>query len=216
MEEKDLLVVIGKRIKNYQANLNRIKKDLHQRGAHGGSVSYYPIRQRKEMSWVLDSLEKMGCDTAQFEKTLLKIDEEFKTYENSHKEELLDQLYNDLKDLIGEYNVYFLDFQKKKDYFRTNDKLVPVYKEYFLNRDDGLYFIDGYEFDIILEIRTSIEHLFEYLNGKFDIEGLRNSVLKMDTIFKRDMDDILISLEMEGLSFEVPYAPEEYWWLHIK
>jgi hypothetical protein len=54
------------------------------------------------------------------------------------------------------------------------------------------------------------------LNGKFDIEGLRNSVLKMDTIFKRDMDDILISLEMEGLSFEVPYAPEEYWWLHIK
>jgi hypothetical protein len=101
MEEKDLLVVIGKRIKNYQANLNRIKKDLHQRGAHGGSVSYYPIRQRKEMSWVLDSLEKMGCDTAQFEKTLLKIDEEFKTYENSHKEELLDQLYNDLRIILG-------------------------------------------------------------------------------------------------------------------
>lgn len=216
MEEKDLLVVIGKLIIDYQVARNEMKNDLHQRGAHGGSVSYYPIRLRKEMSWMLNFLEKMGCNTIQFEKEISKIDEEFKAYEDSHKEEILDQLYNDLKDLIGKYDEYFSDFQDEKDYIMANEKVVQVYKEYFLNRDDGLLFIDGYEFDIIIEIRTSIEHLFEYLDGKFNIEGLRNNVLKMDSIFKRDVDDILVSLEMGGLSFEVPYAPEEYWWLHIK
>ena len=216
MDEEDLLVVIERSLKNYQDNLNKIKKDLHQRGAYGGSVSYYIISNRRKISWMLDSLEKMGCDTTQFEKEFSKIDEEFKAYEDSHKEEFLDQLYNDLKNLIGEYGKYFSDFQEEKDYFRTSDKVAQVDKAYFLNRDDGLFFADGYEFDIIIEIRTYIEILFEYLDGKFDIEGLGTKVLEMDTIFKRDMDDILISLEMNGLSFEVPYAPEEYWWLHIK
>ena len=216
MEEEYLLDAIRRHLKYYQENLNIMKKDLHQRGLHGCSVSYSPICDRNEISWILDSLEKMGCDTAQFEKDASKIDEEFKAYEDSHKEDILNQLYNDLKDLIGKYDEYFSDFQEKKDYFRANEKVVPVYKEYFLNRDDGLCFIDEFEFDIILEIRTSIEHLFEYLYEKYDIDGLRNNVLKMDSIFKRDVGDILISLEMNGLSFEVAYAPEEYWWLHIK
>lgn len=216
MEEKDILNAIGRYLKYYQDDLNEMKKDLHQRGAHGTSVSYHPIDVRVKISWMLDSLEKMGCDTTQFEKEFSKIDEEFKAYEDSHKEEFLDQLYNDLKNLIGEYGKYFSDFQEEKDYFRTSDKVAQVDKAYFLNRDDGLFFADGYEFDIIIEIRTYIEILFEYLDGKFDIEGLGTKVLEMDCIFKRDMDDILISLEMNGLSFEVPYAPEEYWWLHIK
>lgn len=216
MEEKYLLELVERYLKYYKENLNNIKKELGKIGPYGAGNSFYPVSNRKEILWILDSLKKTGYDTLQFERELSIIDKEFESYKKNNKEEYINHLYNDLKRLIDEYYMYYMDFQKEKAYFRTKEGVDPLYKEYFLNREEGLFFADGYEFDSIISIRTYIEILFEYLCEKFDIVGLRDKVKKVDSIFKRDVNDILKSLKIDkSVLLKVSYAPKEYWWLHL-
>jgi hypothetical protein len=215
MDKKYLLDALKRYLEYYRDSINEMKTDPKKVGPYGVKTPFFPLYNRKGISWILDSLGKIGYNTGQFEREISEIDEEFKAYEKSHKEDFLNPLHNDLKDLIGKYEEYFSDFQKYKGIFRTNEEVDPLYKEYFLSRDVGLFFADGYEFDILINIRTYIEVLFEYLEGKFDIEGLKSKVQEMDSIFKKNLDAILKSMGIEEYPSYEPFAPVKYWWLHI-
>lgn len=215
MDKEYLLYVLRLSLEYYRDSINKMKIDPGKMGPHGARTPFFPVYHRKNISWILDSLGKIGFDTSQFERELSEIDEEFRAYGESHKEDILNSLYNDLKGLIGSYEEYFSDFQKYKEYFRTKEDVDPLLKEYFLNRDIGLYFLDGYEFDILISIRTYIEVLFEYLDGKFDLEELKNKVQKMDDIFKKDLKDILKSMGFDKYPSDAQFPPAKYWWRHL-
>ncbi|KKG09875.1 hypothetical protein EO98_16230 [Methanosarcina sp. 2.H.T.1A.6] len=215
MDKKYLLDALRRYLEYYRDSINEMKTDPKKVGPYGVKTPFFPLYNRKGIFWILDSLGKIGCNTSQFEREVSKIDEEFKAYEKDYKEDFLNPLYNDLKGLIGTYEEYFSDFQKYKDIFRANEELDPLYKEYFLNRNKGLFFADEYEFDILISVRTYIEILFEYLDGKLNIEGLKNKVQEMDNIFKKDLDDILKCMGLDEYPSYEPFAPAKYWWLHI-
>lgn len=219
MDVNSLIKRFNINLKSYQDHLNEIKNELGKKGQYGAGNSFYPLSDKKEISWILDSLKKMEYNTLLIENEVSKIDMEFESYTRTINKEYFDHLYNDLNKLIAEYESYFKDFQKNKNYFRTKEEVDPLYKEYFLKREEGLFFADGYEFDIVRNVRTYIGILFEYLNEKFDVLDLRSKVNKLDSIFKRDIEEILkilkINDEYSRALINVPYAPKEYWWLHL-
>jgi|GEM_PF-5734215 len=202
-------------MKSYRNSLDKLEEEPNRIGAHGAHSPFFPIYYRKNITWILEGLLEMGHDITQFEERIAEMDEELEAYINSHKEEFLNSLHEDLIKLIAKYKKYFTYFQEYKEYFRTSEKVSPLDKAYFLNREDGLLFHDGYEFDILISTRTYIEVLFEYLEGIYDLSQLKAKVQDMDIIFKRDLDDILKVLEIEKYYSYAPFSPDRYWWMHI-
>jgi len=215
-QEKERLIDSLERYVGYYRNsLNEMEENPNKVGSNGVRSPFFPIYYRKSMSWILDGLERTGLYATQFEEQVSKMDEELESYISSHKDEFFNCLYIDLKRLIRKYEEYFKDFQEEKEYFGTSENISPLDKEYFFNRDVGLFFLDGYEFDILISIRTFIEILLEYLDGIYDLNELKNKVQEMDIIFKRDLNDILKILMIEKYYSFAPFSPDRYWWLHI-
>jgi hypothetical protein len=214
MNKEQLLILLEQNIEYYETSLNKMKEDPDEVGPYGPHSPFYPIYGRKIIAWLFEFLEKMGLHITPFEERIAEMDEEFEVYINNHKEEVLNSLYVDLIKLIDNYEAHFTDFQNKKDYFITSEAVSPLYKEYFGSRKIGLYFMDGYEFDILISIRTYIEILFEYMGNVYDLTELKAKVQEMDNIFKKDFQQLLKILEFKQY-YSLCFYPSKYWWHHI-
>lgn len=214
MNTKYLLNYFENELSMFNTNFAEIKKGITLHGAYGVGNAMYPIGNLIGLRWIISALKELNYNTTELDKKLTELNSEVEKFNNENGDEYSRILFSDLKKLIDYYEDHFKDFQEEKNNIRTTEGIDPLYKDYFLKREEGLFFPDEYEFENAITTRTYIENLFEYLSKDFDVTQLRDKVKKLDNIFKRDMKEILKILKIdESFITQVSYAPTEYWWL---
>jgi hypothetical protein len=119
------------------------------------------------------------------------------------------KLENDFLDL----DRYFDDYKKKNrdEYYQ---KILSDFKWLVKDYRPEAVLNGGYTFETVIIDRTYTEMFSRELTGVFDVTENMDTVKKMDKVLKEKIKE---AVEIKTYSpQDRPYAPREYWWLHLK
>lgn len=119
------------------------------------------------------------------------------------------ELQKELAEVNGRFDEYIAN-NRKTYYDRLYADLLTLIDGY---DPDGIL-AGGYEFESVIEDRTDIEMIIEEIKDVFDLKDL---ICKVDALDRILADKIPGSIAGKTYSPEdVPYAPANYWWLHLE
>ncbi len=119
------------------------------------------------------------------------------------------ELKKELSKVDDEFDEYIKN-NKTTYYNRLYDALIVLINDY---DPDGVL-SGGYEFESVIEGRTDIEVILEELKDVFDLKGLIQKVTVLDRILQDKIQESIV--EKTYAPEDVPYAPANYWWLHLE
>lgn len=132
---------------------------------------------------------------------------ELESFKKEHYD--VSELQDELTRINDEFDEYIKN-NKKAYYDRLYEDLFVLIGDY---DPDGIL-AGGYEFESVIEDRTDIEIILEEIKDVFDLKDLIHKVNTLDRIL---LDKIPSSIVEKTYSPEdVPYAPANYWWLHLE
>jgi|AGTN01.1.fsa_nt_gi hypothetical protein len=119
------------------------------------------------------------------------------------------QLENDFLEL----DKYYMDYKEKN----RDAYFLKIYSDFTTlvegYHPDGVL-VGGYTFETVIFKRTYIGMFSKELEGVFDTSKFMDTVEKLDIELKEKIKD---AVKLKTYSpQDRPYAPREYWWLHLE